>query len=216
MCSSTFRVNSTGYTPLGLIFRGDRRPGDGGQWELLQVRDTTSNTLDSIGYTPLGYRGRGTADRGQWELLQVRDTTSNTLDTTGYRGQGTVGTTRDTTSNTLDSVGYTLDISFYWYCSHSQPTGAPTRAAPSTLTQQEDALGQTLDQSPLPASNVLHQPFAQTLECNDGPDGHGSFTYTPIMLHIYIYYTYIMYYIILYFILLYNYITVNYIILYYR
>ena len=27
MCSSTFRVNSIGYTPLGLIFRGDRGQG---------------------------------------------------------------------------------------------------------------------------------------------------------------------------------------------
>ena len=58
-------------------------------WELLEVRDTTSNTLDSIGYTPLGLifrgdSGRGTGDRGQWELLDVRDTTSNTLDSIGY------------------------------------------------------------------------------------------------------------------------------------
>ena len=79
-------------------------------WELLEVRDTTSNTLDSIGYTPLGLIFRGgqwTGDRGQWELLDVRDTTSNTLNSLGYTplrlifrgdrgtgdwGQGTVGT----------------------------------------------------------------------------------------------------------------------------
>ena len=78
MCSSTFRVNSTGYTPLGLNFRGGQGTGDRGQWELLQVRDTTSNTLDSIGYTPLGLIFRGgqeTGDRGQWELLEARATT---------------------------------------------------------------------------------------------------------------------------------------------
>ena len=56
-------------------------------WELLEVRDTTSNTLDSIAYTPLGLIFRG----GQG---------------TGDRGLGTVGTT-STTSNTLDSIGYT-------------------------------------------------------------------------------------------------------------
>ena len=46
----TFRVNFfTGGT-------GDRGQGDqdGGQWEQVEVRDTTSNTLDSIQYTPLG------------------------------------------------------------------------------------------------------------------------------------------------------------------
>ena len=30
---------------------GGQGTGDREQWELLQVRDTTSNTLDSIGYT---------------------------------------------------------------------------------------------------------------------------------------------------------------------
>ena len=102
MCSSTFRVSSIGYTPLGSIFRGDR-----GQWELLEVRDTTSNTLDSIGYTPLGL---GTGDSGNYYR---RDTTSNTLDSIGYTplglGTGDSGNyyRRDTTSNTLDSIGYT-------------------------------------------------------------------------------------------------------------
>ena len=55
---------------MGLIFRG-------GQWELLEVTDTTSNTLDSIGYTPLELTFRG----GQG------------LGGTGDRGQGIVGTT---------------------------------------------------------------------------------------------------------------------------
>ena len=37
----SFRVN----------LRGGQWTGDRGQWELLQVRDATSNTLHSIGYT---------------------------------------------------------------------------------------------------------------------------------------------------------------------
>ena len=61
-------LDSIGYTPLGLIFRGGQGTGDKGQWELLEVTNTTSNTLGSIGYTPLGLIYRG--DRGQWELLR--------------------------------------------------------------------------------------------------------------------------------------------------
>ena len=61
----TFRVNLWG------------RKEDRGQWELLEVTGTTSNTLDSIGYTPLGLIFRG-------GLLEVTDTTSNTSDSIGY------------------------------------------------------------------------------------------------------------------------------------
>ena len=71
---------------IGLHWIHTFRVGDRGQWELLEVRDTTSNTLDSIGYSPLGLIFRGgqwTGDRGQWELLEVSDTTSNTLDSIG-------------------------------------------------------------------------------------------------------------------------------------
>ena len=48
---------------------GDRGPGtrDRGQWQQVEVRDTTSNTLDSMGHRPLGlynsFWGR-TGDRG--------------------------------------------------------------------------------------------------------------------------------------------------------
>ena len=69
-------------------------------WELLEVRDTTSNTLDSIGYTPLGLIFRG----GQW---------------TGDWGQGTVGTTRRKRHD-IKHIGLhwihtfgCIDISFY-------------------------------------------------------------------------------------------------------
>ena len=56
----TFRIN---------FFRGDRGQGtrDREQWEQVEVRDPTSNTLDSIGYTPLGLiflGGQGTGDKG--------------------------------------------------------------------------------------------------------------------------------------------------------
>ena len=72
MRTSTFRL--TPLDTLGLLFlggTGGRGQGtrDRGQWEQVEVRDTTSNTLDSIGHTPLGFiffgedRGPGTGDR---------------------------------------------------------------------------------------------------------------------------------------------------------
>ena len=64
MRTSTFRVNSIGYRPLGLFFKGGQGTRDGGQWEQVEVRDTTSNTLDSIGYTPLGLIFWGGTDWG--------------------------------------------------------------------------------------------------------------------------------------------------------
>ena len=74
MWTSTFRINSIGYRPLGLIFlggEGDRGQGtrDRGQQEQVEVRDTAPNTLESIGYRPLGLlflgedRGPGTRKR---------------------------------------------------------------------------------------------------------------------------------------------------------
>ena len=81
------------HTPLGLIFRGGQGTRDRGQWGLLEETDTTSNTLDSIGYTPLGLIFRGgqeTRDRGQWELLGATGTASNTLDSTGYTPLGLI------------------------------------------------------------------------------------------------------------------------------
>ena len=73
MRTSTFRL--TPLDTLGLLFlggTGDRGQGtrDGGQWEQVEVRDTASNTLESIGHTPLGLillgedRGPGTGDWG--------------------------------------------------------------------------------------------------------------------------------------------------------
>ena len=57
----TFRVN---------FLRGGQGTRDRGQWEQVEVRDTAtaSNTLDSIGYRPLGLLslgGKRTGDRGQ-------------------------------------------------------------------------------------------------------------------------------------------------------
>ena len=54
---------------IGLHWIHTFRVEDRGQWELLEVSDTTSNTLDSIGYTPLGliFRGgQGTGDSGNY------------------------------------------------------------------------------------------------------------------------------------------------------
>ena len=113
MRTSIFRVIQTFRANY---LRGQGGPGTGDQGrgtvEQVEVRDPTSNTLDSIGYTPLGLiflGGQGTRDQGQWEQVEVRDPTSNTLDSIGYtplgliflggqgtgdKGPGTVGTSR--------------------------------------------------------------------------------------------------------------------------
>ena len=110
MCSSTFRVNSTGYTPLGLIFRGT---GDRGRGTV----GTTTGKRHDIKHIGLHwihtFRVQGTGDCGQGTVGTTTGKRHDIKHIGYYRVQGTVGTTRDTTSNTLDSVGYTLDISFY-------------------------------------------------------------------------------------------------------